>query len=327
MASLDRAGGSAAAAVGAGAAGTGAAAFAWICCAFRSTAFAVASRLRISVCFSCFRARRPCTNASRALLALARSRSATRAAPSEASSRRRCETSSLCTRASRAPRGGRGRDDAAALIGEPGERVELRERVVEGLRSEDDRERVRPAVLVEAAQVVGELPLRDRERSPGRSDLSRQPRLPFPQARRAGLERCDLSVRAAEAGFERVEVEQSLVRAGVEQLGCDLQLLRLLAISRARTGCRSGRADGERQHPDEACEPGRGSCPPAAHGRVTVPQSPLPPVDFVRPRTRLREGVQARDAACLRRFSGCGYPGGLLTSFTCDVPEPSGAAS
>src|SRR5207249_12265902 len=73
------------------------------------------------------------------------------------------------------------RDDALAFVCDGVQCVELRQCVVERLRSEHDGERADVTLFVERAQVLSKFLLRDGERARRRRDLPGEQRLPATQ--------------------------------------------------------------------------------------------------------------------------------------------------
>jgi hypothetical protein len=85
-----------------------------------------------------------------------------------------CASACRASRASSAARPSRrsAGDERPVLLRREAEAVDRGERVLQRLRAEDDRERVRAALLVEGAETVGQTGLRDPERD------ARDPQLP-----------------------------------------------------------------------------------------------------------------------------------------------------
>src|SRR5690242_10342447 len=168
--------------------------------------------------------------------------------------------------------GKRGRNhEPTALVAHALEPVECRHRIVQRLRAENDGERIGVTLLVQRAEVVAQMPLRDHESSLRCTDLLRKLEL-------LRMELCGFRAKAherlprgGEVRVERIEIERRAVQTPRERV---LLCAQAPDARAGPGGCR--RAGGEEERRTDACEQRRGSCPSGAHGGGTVPyESPV----------------------------------------------------
>ena len=115
------------------------------------------------------------------------------------------------------------------------ELIEARHRVVERRRPEQDRDRIRLAVLVERAQTAAELALRDAQVACDDRELAANLRLLCTQPIRARVKLRELDMRLRQSRIECVQAEERGVGLGRERLLTAPQLACVLRSRQRRT--------------------------------------------------------------------------------------------